>query len=333
MDHQFISVSQYALWEEALEGIPHPFTHRREYCAAIADSSTLDTFLYLAKENGKKMICPLSVRMKEVGYPELVSPYGFGGIASTFPYEDSEKLYSEWTDFWKSKGFITAFILQHPMFRLEHTSFLHEYHNLYILDLSLSLKELWALMGSTHRYEIRRFQRESGFRLITDKAELVQAVQELYPRTTKRVGASRVYHFSYHTLESLSKLPHALLLGVEEKHKITAVALFLYTPWSAEYFLNASTEEGRKYTRLLIWSAIEHLKDCGVAFLNLGGGVKPGDHLDNFKRRFGGKMVHGQILKQIINQENYDYLLKKYGKTVNASTDYFPAYWLEKDEL
>lgn len=333
MEHQFISLSQYPLWEKALEGVPHPYTHRREYCTAMYDSSALETFLYVAIKNGKKMLCPLSIRMKEEGYPEIVSPYGFGGIVSTFPSEDSAELYSEWTGFWKSKGFVTAFILQHPMFRLVNADFMHEYHNLYMLDLSLSLKELWDRMGSTHRYEIRRFKRESGVRLISDKTELIRALLELYPQTTQRVGASRVYHFSSQTLELLSKLPDALLLGVEDNHKISAVALFLYTRWSAEYFLNASTEEGRKYTRLLVWSAVEHLKEVGVAFLNLGGGVKPGDHLDNFKRRFGGKMAHGQILKQIIDPEKYTYLSGKYGNEVNATSGYFPAYWLEKNEL
>jgi len=332
MEHQFISVSRHPLWEKTLEGVPHPYAHRQEYCAAMSDSSKLDTFLYAAIESGRKMLCPVSIRMKEEGYPELVSPYGFGGMVSTFPPEDLAERYAECIGFWKRRGFVTAFILQNPIFRLGNADFLHEYHDLYILDLSLPIKELWNRMGSTHRYEIRRSKQVPNVRLISDKTELVRAVLELYPQTTERVGASEVYHFSPQALESLTNLPDALLLGVEEDHKIAAVSLFLYTQWSAEYFLNASTEQGRNYTRLLVWSAIEHLKERGVAFLNLGGGVKPGDYLDDFKRRFGGRMVHGQVLKQIIDPEKYAYLLTKHRNEANVNTGYFPAYWLGNNE-
>jgi hypothetical protein len=318
---------------EAIEDVSHPYAHKWEYCAAMADSSGLETYLYVGKDQEKKILCPVNIRMKEEGYPEIVSPYGFGGIVSTFSAKDFDNFYTEWTGFWRDKGFVTAFIMQHPSFKVPETMWsndLQEYRNLYLIDLSSPLEEIWREMGKTHRYEVRRWRRESDICLVTDKTRLKETILELYPQTVKRVGASKVYHFVPETLIRLAETPGSLLLGVEENNRVEAVAQFLYTFWSADYFLNASSLEGRKYTRLLVWTAIERLKEYGVACLNLGGGVKQGDSLDKFKRRFGGQMVRGQVIKQIFNQAKYEYLLNKYDYPIDANTSYFPLYWLDR---
>jgi hypothetical protein len=157
---------------------------------------------------------------------------------------------------------------------------------------------------------------------------------QLYPETIERVGASGVYNFSTATLEQLANAPDTVLVGVEEKSTVHAVVLFLHTPWIAEYFLNATSSQGRKYTRLLVWTAIKALKRSNVAWLNLGGGVKPGDSLDQFKRRFGGKMVRGQVLRQIFDQKKYSSLCSKYSPKNDGTGEagYFPPYWSDRVE-
>ena len=163
--------------------------------------------------------------------------------------------------------------------------------------------------------------------LVTDRGRLEEALLELYPQTVKRVGASSTYHFAPATLEQLAEASGSILLGVEDQSGVQAVTLFLYTPWAADYFLSASSSQGRKYTRLLVWTAIKTLKQHNVSTLNLGGGVKPGDSLDDFKRRFGGLMVRGQALKQIFDPAGYDYLCAKYCSGSHGQIGYFPPYW------
>jgi hypothetical protein len=182
-------------------------------------------------------------------------------------------------------------------------------------------------MGKTHRYELRRCEERPDMEVVTDRDELRKVLLDLYPETVRRVGASAVYHFRSSSLERLADAEDSLLLGVKERESIHAVALFLFTAWAADYFLNASTLEGRKYSRLLVWAAIKALKQKHVAYLNLGGGIKPDDTLDQFKRRFGGEMVVGQVLKQVFNQDKYAYLCNKYGSVSDMETDYFPPYW------
>ena len=76
-------------------------------------------------------------------------------------------------------------------------------------------------------------------------------------------------------------------------------------------------------------STIEKLKEFGVERLNLGGGVREEDSLDQFKRRFGGEPLKGQVLKQVFDKEKYDYLRKTYCSEKFKNSDYFPPYWID----
>lgn len=296
----------------------------------MAEVSGLETFLYVAEEGEHRLSCPLSVRAKEDGFPELVSPYGFGGMVAVCPASDLRRFRAGWIEFARASGFVTAYIMQHPMLRLAHRTWspdLQEHHSLNLIDLTAAIEDLWRSMHKTHRYEIRRLENDPTVELIGGGPRLEQALLELYPQTVARVGASKVYHFSSAVLERLARASGSLLLGVDDGTGIQAITLFLHTPSAADYFLNASSPGGRKYTRLLVWSSIKALKEASVVGLNLGGGVKPGDSLDRFKRRFGGRMVVGHVLKQIFDLEKYDYLCRRYCRSDPAETNYFPPYW------
>jgi hypothetical protein len=107
-----------------------------------------------------------------------------------------------------------------------------------------------------------------------------------------------------------------------------AVALFLTTPWVADCFLQASTPSGRGHTRRLVWEGIVRLCERGATVLNLGGGARPGDDLEAFKRRFGGHSVRGVSLKQVYDRRRFEEVSWRHG--VPATIEgYFPAYWLE----
>lgn len=330
MEHEIIPLGDPVRWEKALLGLAFPYTHTWEYCSVIAHSSGFETMLWTARCAEGRFACPLSVRATDSKYPELVSPYGFGGIVSAPAEVSVAGVREEWRTFWKRRGFVTAFVQQHPGFRLSHEVWgedMYEHHAVYEIDLKAPVGDLWQCLCSTHRYEIRHLKGRNGVRIVVGAGLLKEALLRLYPETVNRVGASAVYHFAAEALERLAEGPGALLLGIQEGESVEAVALFLYTPEVAEYFLNASTPGGRKYSRLLIWSAIESLKERGIGKLNLGGGVKEGDSLDAFKRRFGGKMVKTQVLKQVLDQEKYDRLLAMRGLTDDSRAGYFPPYW------
>ena len=73
---------------------------------------------------------------------------------------------------------------------------------------------------------------------------------------------------------------------------------------------------------------METLISFNVRSLNLGGGIKTGDCLDDFKRRFGGSSVTGQALKIVFSPECYRDLCMRYN-VESCGTGYFPPYWAE----
>ena len=68
-----------------------------------------------------------------------------------------------------------------------------------------------------------------------------------------------------------------------------------------------------------------YLKEQGIKNINLGGGVKEGDFLDDFKRRFGGKAMPIGKLTGVVNRAKYDELCKEF--CLDEGTNYFPPYW------
>ena len=297
---------------------------------AMAESSGFKTFLYVAENKGDKMVCPFSIRKKEDGYPELVSPYGVGGIIATCSHRKLREFKMGLIEFARQNCFVTAYIMQHPSFQLSKETWgdcLYNHHIFYEIDLTLSIEEIWKEMRKGHRYEVRRYESDTTIKIIRDKCKLKEAILKIYPQTLTRVGASDVYYFSVVALEKLIEARDSIVLGVEDDTGIQAITLFHYTPYVADYFLSASSLEGRKYTRLLIWTAVKALKQLNIPSLNLGGGVKPGDSLEQFKRRFGGRMVRGQVLKQIFDREKYKYLCRQYCAKNQFESNYFPPYW------
>lgn len=328
--HEAVPLAEKSRWCEALEGVPHPPALRWDYCAAMARSSGLDTLLYRCEGEGQRTLCSLSVRRKEKDCADLVSPYGFGGIVTNANAEVQRRISDGWRRFFRERGFVTSYVMQNPSFPLDRNAWgrdLGEGQTVYVINLTVDLEQLWQRMCKTHRYEIRRWQNRPDGNLASNRDELEQALKRLYPETVERVGAGGVYRFPYETIEQLARADGSLATGVARGGEIEAVALFVSTRWSADYFLNASTEYGRRYSRVLVWSAIGALKAMGVRVLNLGGGVRPGDSLDDFKRRFGGSPVRNQVLKSVLDKSRFDYLSRKFQDPRNGETGYFPSYW------
>lgn len=324
----FIPQTDCSAWDEALRGVPHPFTHRWEYCQAMTISSGLQTFLYVAEQGSNKALCPLSVREKEKGCPDLVSPYGFGGFATSGSVSG---MAASWKDYARAQGFVAGYIMQHPVFLAESMALkgdVEEKRKVYILDLAHPLDVIQQRMGQTHRYELRRWS-ESGVRLVMVKEHVKSVFLGLYNDMLARISAAPVYHFRDESLDMLMDLPHVFVVGAEEHGEIQAAAIFLHTQWAGEYFLGAYTADGRKHSRALIWGAVEELKKRGVVTLNLGGGVQEGDSLDDFKRRFGGRPMQSRVLKQVYDPEKYSYLCRKYCSAESAASGYFPQYWIK----
>ncbi|HHN63805.1 MAG TPA: hypothetical protein ENK09_00385 [Nitrospirae bacterium] len=331
LKHKLIPVSVEEEWKGETSDLPVMAVHSWNYCKAMSNSVEGEILLAVIKTDNGKICCPVQIRVKEDGFKDIVTPYGFGGILYTTKKSFFNEAFDEWTVFWRKEGAVTAYIMQHPLLRLDEgiqgPLVDVQSRTVYLIDLSLPLKQIWNNMSSTHRYEIRRLKKEDKLILITEKKEIVDDFIALYYQTLNRVKASRIYYFSENTLRELIFWDKSIVIGVKKENIIVAISMFIFSDRCAEYFLSASTEAGRRYSRLLIWNAIEIFKELSIPYINLGGGVKENDNLELFKKRFGGIEFKIQILKQIFDKERYEYLLNKYAKDI--CTKYFPPYWVK----
>ncbi|WP_156816826.1 hypothetical protein [Desulfovibrio oxyclinae] len=338
MKHELIPLTDEERWCRALDGMATPLAHSHAYCKALSLSVEYELFLYRCDGDGGKAVCPLGVRrLSATAPPELFSPYGSGGFVTTWPSNKGHSFFAEWTDFCRREGFATAYIVQNPAIELP-TDMVHEFEEqpqvVYLLDLTPPLKDMFSSLNKTHRYEIRKVDRDHTVTIAHSTPVLHEAFLELYPQTMQRVGASDCYDFSRETLKAFLEIPEMVPVGVIVGGKVEAVSLFILPEGNGrgdcnvmEYFLSASTSAGRKYSRNIIWNALEMQKKRGAGLLNLGGGVAPGDGLDRFKQRFNAVPCNLKALKQVVLSTEYKQLCLSAGVDSNSQDGYFPPYW------
>lgn len=293
-------------------------------------SSGMEAFLLTMENPDDTAVVVLAERERERDGTDVVSPYGFGGIAGTNHALSSPAFRDAFVSFAASLDYVAAYITQHPAFSLcpgVWEKYFGGSRFLYVMDLNLEKEMMWSRLSKKHRYEIRKQEKSCDGCLVWDIERLCGVLAPLYQETLSRVGASAVYHFSPGTLAQLVKMTGVLTLGMEDDEGIQAISMFTYAGANADYFLNASTEKGRKYSRRLLWVAANELRDKGMMSLSLGGGVQPGDTLDDFKRRFGGECVTGRTLRMVFRKERYGELCRKYCGDNTPGTGYFPPYW------
>ena len=163
-----------------------------------------------------------------------------------------------------------------------------------------------------------------GVRLVEDREKLVGLISLLYGATMKRTGAASAYRLADATLRAMAGSREHLVLGAECGGEVIAIMVFPVSGERAEYHICASTVQGRDATAWLMWQAIVRLKAMGVRQLNLGGGVRPGDGLYDFKLKFGAvpKLLHQ--VKQIYDAVAYENFCR--AERTSADERWFPAY-------
>jgi hypothetical protein len=317
---KLVALADVEGWTQAVTEVAHAPAHTQWYNAALAASASDPIVLISYASRGDRAVCPVMLR-RYAKSVDIVSPYGFGGFAARGPCAG---LPGAFRSVAIEQGWVCGYIALHPL--LAHpfgaVDGIEKGRTVYVLDLAGSEENLLASMHEAHRYEIRR---DAGLltALIEDRAVISRSLPALYADTLKRVGASGTYGFSAASLDAWLASPGCLALGLGEP--LRAAVLCLHAGEMGEYFINASTDDGRSHTRILLWAAMRELKRRGVRYFNLGGGAHEGDALDAFKRRFGGNPLSVPVLKQVFVRDRYDSLCRQAG-TAERVGGYFPPY-------
>lgn len=331
MKYKIVALSSPEEWKNSLINFDHSYFHTWEYANLISTDSDKHVYLLLIYFEDIIVLTTYSIREKVENYKDIYTPYGYGGFIVNYLDKnvplDLDKFKKGFSEIGRENNFITAYIMNHPSYKMDSNlaQLMSSHHKTYNWEISLSKEELWKGMNKGHKYEIKKAQKDSQLKIVSDKNKLQLPFIKLYNSTLDRVNASEVYYFNQNFLEKLTKSENSILVAIEKNGEVVVAILFLFHQEIGEYFISSATDENKGLTRYLIWETLDTLKEKGVRILNLGGGIKAGDSLDDFKRRFGAIPTDLTVLKYVFNQDKFDFLNNKFDS--NPTNGYFPPYW------
>lgn len=322
--HELISLNEPDRWSAALAAVPHGHAHTRGFCHAMQLTSGLRTYLYQYERDGARVVCPLSER-RFAGRTDVVTPYGFGGFATSGP---GERFSGDWAEFARSRGWVCGYLALHPLL-CDHRAFpaeeLRVHNRLYVMDLRGTAGEVFKRLSQNRRRQLRDWQSVARG-LIHDRRELTEFLLVNYAEFFARRQAGRATRFVPETMEAIAALPDVCMVGAVGEGGIEAVAIFGHTQHCGDYLFNVSIPGGERHAAHLIWGAVEWLRARGVTRLNLGGGIREGDEVAEFKRRFGGDKLPLVGLEHVYAAGEYERLCRASGVSSTDRSGYFPAY-------
>src|SRR6185295_3556513 len=251
-------------WTRLLADARHDFYHLPAYVELEALAGGEACALYI-EEDGMRLLMPF-VRQPLLHLPgrsDLISPYGYPGPLLDSPHEAGfatrALLYA--VPFLQERGVVALFGRLHPLLEtpfeaLAAVGTVVEHGSTVSIDLRLDPDRVWKEMRNSHRYGIRRAERD-GFVATMDRSwRRFEDFVRLYTGTMQRRGASAHYFFSDSYFARLREaLGEKLSLWVVEKDGLLACAsLFTEVCGIVQYHLSASDPAFAKHepNKLLI---------------------------------------------------------------------------------
>lgn len=292
----------------------------------MARAAGVRAVLFVVESDDSKFVCPFAERSWG-GARDIFSPYGFAGFAGI---GELALLKAAWRQFAQSNAYVTAFITQNPLVMpegIDHTwpGIDLAARTLYRIDLSKSEEERLSRVSARTRSGLRQWLART--RIEFDQTELAEAFVRLYPAFAERRAMSGLYHFSEEVLHDLVTLPGTHLAGARDADgDVSCVVLMAATPACGDYLFMASSPTGHVDGAGVLWCGLEALAEQKIPVCNLGGGIREGDGVAEFKRRLGGQPFGLCVIRQIFDAPRYKALCQSAGCDPDK-TDYFPAYY------
>lgn len=317
-----ISPSEREEWEAALERIPHVFGHTWGSCHALGLDGGGEPILFVAEEDDRRVACPLIERPIE-GRLDVATPYGFSGLTGSGPWPGFAE---RWGRFAAERGYVAGYLAINALFgddTYADPETVTVANETFVLDLSQGVEALWDGLSTNRKRQLRDW--DSGD-YETEGEELVAFFVEQYPLTMERKEAAGRHRFGAATLAALCELPNTFLVGARGEGRLESVSIFGNSPHAGDFLFNAALPGCAHHSVGLIWSAVHRLVEMGIPWLNLGGGMSPGDSLADFKSRFGATPLPMRAVKAVYDAPAYEDLCRRQGADPGDRDGFFPAY-------
>lgn len=309
-------------WDWALHDVPHVFGHTWGSAHAHSLTTGYRTFLYEARDGDARVVCPLVERPVGDRY-DLAGPYGVGGLTGTASWPG---LADRLAAFARARGYVSGFVTINPLFGDISYATAQDrspVNDTYALDLSPGPEVMYRNLPRDRRRQLRTWRAD----LHEDRREPLAAFFcDVYARFMQRKNASEHHRFSPATLDALCALPGVFLLGAPADRPLEAVSVYGYTRHAGDALFSACIPGGERHSAALDWTAVHRLCDLGVPWLNLGGGLRRGDSLANYKRRFGAEGRSVWAIKAVYDPAAYAELCRRAGRDPEDRDIFFPPY-------
>ena len=270
-------------------------------------------------------------KIPEGEYFDFATPYGYGGWI--IEGNNSEELFSEYTEWLTNNKIISEFVRFHPM--LQNQVGCENFYEVIqlgeVVHMDLASPELiWENIISKNRNVIRKAIKNDVKIYNGRFTEIFETFRTIYNGTMDKDNAEEYYYFGEKFYKSvLEDLPeNAQVFFAEKDGVVIAASIVLSANHKMNYHLSGSLREYSNLapTNLLLYKAALWGHANGYHTLYLGGGVGSGeDGLFKFKRAFyKGNLHHFFIGKKIIDESSYNSLLEIRGEKIQSS--FFPLY-------
>jgi Acetyltransferase (GNAT) domain len=270
--------------------------------------------------DGDELLAPLLVR--EVPGADLVdatSPYGYPGISGAPSTGGPQAVDPDGVE-WSDTGLVSVF-LRHALGKPPLAG-ATERGTVQVADPELPRKS-----RPSDRQQIRRNQRRgleiqrlSGPDAGEDERS---AFTRAYEQSMRRAGAAERYFFGAEYFRRILAHPRtSLFLAREPGGAVAAGSIAVTSDGFLHYYLSGTADDHLRDSPMKsIVSALVDFAEAERLPLNLGGGLEPGDRLEEFKRGFANREEPFRTHEIVCDRVAYDRL----GAGADGG-DFFPAY-------
>jgi hypothetical protein len=146
---------------------------------------------------------------------------------------------------------------------------------------------------------------------------------DVYEQTMRRTSAAPHYFFSAVYFERVLEADNTwLALAAVPGGELAAASLAVVSDGYLHYYLSGSADSHLRDSPMknVVARLVEHAAELALP-LNLGGGITPGDALEEFKRGFANRQQTWRTSEIICNPQKYAEL-----SAAHPATGFFPAY-------
>jgi hypothetical protein len=276
-----------------------------------------------------ELLAPLIVRQIGAG-PErdAISPYGYPGFGHRVRSSariacigtDSVKAVDPSAIDFSATGLVSVFV-RHRLDLVPLTG-TTERNVVQVADPALAAKS-----RPSDRRQVRR-NLEAGYRVELVPSDETTAAQragflDLYEQTMRRTGAAEHYFFGAAYFDRILAAERTwLALATAPGGSLAAASLAVAADGFLHYYLSGSADSHLREAPMknVLTRLIELSTELSLP-LNLGGGITPGDALEEFKRGFANRQIPWQTSEIICDPEKYNLL-----SSDRNPGDFFPAY-------